>query len=197
MAGERPRRSSAHYGGERVVAESADAVVRRGYESFKAAAGAHSDGLMACTVTLYYRTSISLGTIKRSDLKPGASDTPVKVTLLGYGSTEGATGTGHGHAEMDALHDLFFDVCGGDPEKILATKERGLWIQCEGKSCCLHCSAVLGLLNALPATHATTKSNKSMGSTQWSVPPKMRDCLSMLTGVPAATFLQFSETSSV
>lgn len=184
MAGERSRRASTSRGS----VEDPDSVVRRGYTAFGAKEAAHSDGSMRCAVTIHFKTSTVIGTIRRDD-----KDVPVRL-VWPRDSVEGATGAGHGHAEMDALHDLFFVVLEGNAERIVDVVKRGLAIQCEGKSCCLHCSSVLGLLGALPLTDATTKSPKPMGSTEWSVPPAMRDCLSMLTGIPAATFLSFSAT---
>lgn len=183
MAGERSRRASTSR-----PTEDADDVVRRGYAAFAATESTHSDGSMSCTVTIYYKTSTVLGTVKRSD-----RDVPVRL-VWPRDTIEGETGTGHGHAEMDALFELFFGICGGNQERIIDTVKRGLAVQCEGKACCLHCSAVLGLLGVLPLTDATTKSPKPMGSTEWSVPPAMRNCLALLTGLPAKTFLGFSGT---
>lgn len=137
----------------------ASKLIQDGWNAFSAAEGEGGDGEESCTVKLYY----------------GAG-----------GSCEvcGATGQGHGHAEMDAIWKLFMDVCGGDIEKF--RKYLGtLKIECEDKPCCRRCSAILGLLKAA-ATAGTKKTSKNMGSTEWSLVPDLRRLLEGLLGHPDA-----------
>jgi hypothetical protein len=62
--------------------------------------------------------------------------------------TEGNTGKGNGHAEMDALHK-FIPIMTSE-KKEFKDYEGKLKIQCEGKPCCAQCSAILGALNIQP-----------------------------------------------
>ena len=98
----------------------------------------------------------------------GKQTTSVTLDLGRRVKYEGKTGQGHGHAEIDALYQA------------LIRNERdvdflnGSVLTCEAKSVCVHCATILGLLRIRPSVR-TFKTSKTMGSTQWSLPPDLRD----------------------
>ncbi len=105
----------------------------------------------------------------------------VKKTSDGSESTEvwlawggedfqGRTGQGHGHAEMDALHQIAIQIKSGDLDIDVGDKT----VQCEAKPCCVNCASVLGLLGFVPLDDGTTKTRATMGSTQWTVTPAVK-----------------------
>jgi cytidine deaminase len=107
------------------------------------------------------------------------------VTGLQFNHVEGSTGQGHGHAEMDALHKFWTDICAKDLTTFISYRKK---IQCESKPCCVRCSAVLGLLGIEALDEDTRKTRSTMGSTEWAVTPDVRELLAEVTSQPAQSF---------
>jgi len=79
---------------------------------------------------------------------------------------EGATGKGHGHAEMDALHE-YIDAQGGVDNAVAHFKRaRGLVVECTEKPVCVRCTQVLKTLG-FACSEDTKWGSDSMGSTEW------------------------------
>lgn len=82
---------------------------------------------------------------------------------------DGATGRGHGHAEMDALHD-FVEAMGGVEEAVAALgRYKSLKVRCESRPVCSQCGAVLQALGFELYSEETEWGDKTMGSTEWAV----------------------------
>lgn len=106
------------------------------------------DGISTCKADLYFRDDIIA---------------PKKDRWMFY---PGSTGTGH--AEMNALHQFINDICSNNVDILeLFVENKGLRIDCSAKPCCRRCSSVLGALKVIPWDNETTKTTKTMGSTQW------------------------------
>lgn len=92
------------------------------------------------------------------------------------GPIEGLTGRGHGHAEMDALHELLEKV--GDEVMKGILEEGAVSLDCVAKPCCVHCSTMLGMLNVRARTPATMKSRHTMlAGGAWSVSLRLKTFL--------------------
>jgi hypothetical protein len=109
-------------------------------------------------------------------------------TGLQFNHVEGSTGQGHGHAEMDALHKFWTEICVEDLTVFVSYQKK---IQCESKPCCVRCSAVLGLLGIEALDPDTKKTRATMGSTEWAVTSEVRDLLAQVTSQPAESFSSF------
>jgi hypothetical protein len=108
-----------------------------------------------------------------------------------FNHVNGSTGMGHGHAEMDALHIFWTEICGQDLATFVSYRKT---IQCEAKPCCVRCSAALGLLGICALSEETKKSRASMGSTEWAITPDVRSLLSIVTAQPADAFSSFGSS---
>lgn len=92
---------------------------------------------------------------------------------------EGNTGKGHGHAEMDALHQ-YVDSFDSVQSAVTAFKRlRVKNVECTEKEVCKRCTFVLQTLG-FSACEETEWGEKSMGSTEWGVSMKVRDFLRSL-----------------
>ena len=140
----------------------------RGYEAFRATEEEIDDGKQDCTATIHYMS--------------GAE----KV-----GSVSGSTGEGNGHGEMSALFWFLVDTCKGDHETF---GDALLEVECLAKSCCMRCSAILGLLDVWPRGK-TYKAPKSMGGTQWGLHVDLAAAIATKTGVDARVLRAFGALS--
>ncbi len=78
----------------------------------------------------------------------------------------GRTGRGHGHAEMDALHNFIEDQGGVEDAIVAFNATSSRKVECLAKPVCKRCRTILeGLEFTLSGT--TKWGTKSMGSTQW------------------------------
>jgi hypothetical protein len=149
------------------VRQSPEEVFRRGWEAFDTEERTGGDGDMTCVAKIEFRVK-------------GGGDSFSQEFV-------GSTGTGRGHAEMDALTQFIAVECNWD---VGAFQRYDVQVVCTDKPCCCRCAAVLGLLR-VSAGHGTYKSPRGMGSTQWGVSPDMRAFLGAFTGVHPDVFHEF------
>jgi hypothetical protein len=97
--------------------------------------------------------------------------------------TNGKTGSGMGHAEMVALHNIimYLQGLGMSIDKIAEKLTDGTYeidLTCESKSCCVQCSVILGHFNVKPFDFSTTKCKVTMlGGGSWGMSSKVKDTL--------------------
>lgn len=101
----------------------------------------------------------------------GGETTSVTLVIAG---TQFSASSGAGHAEMRALTNYI--QSGGTVATLLALDSDDKVVQCEEKPCCAKCSAILGLLG-FSGSARTKKTKSTMGSTQWALPPVLREAL--------------------
>lgn len=139
-----------------------------GYEAFLATEKEVEDGKQDCSATIHYMS--------------GAED---------VGSVSGATGEGNGHAEMSALYWFLSVYCKGNHETF---GNALLEVECLAKSCCMRCSAILGLLGVWPRGE-TYKAPKHMGGTQWGLNEDLAKAIAAKTGVDHRVLRAFGSLS--
>lgn len=128
-------------------------ILRRGYRAFAARkSSGGGDGRAECQATLDY----------------------------GDDSVEGATGRSHGHAEMDALHNFWVDVCEKDLETFKQKLKDGVTIECTAKPCCARCAAILGAFGIAP-TDETYKTRRILtGGGVWGMSLDLKNLMRQL-----------------
>jgi hypothetical protein len=98
------------------------------------------------------------------------------ASLTIYGETyNGSTGRGHGHAEMDALHQ-FVERYGADAPDVLVGLTTPVSVTCPSRPVCVKCSRVLQELGFVLGP-GTVWGTATMGSTEWGCSLKVRDFL--------------------
>ena len=131
----------------------AAAKLKAGFDTFGATRrDDHNDGAEECAARLYYQF-------------PGQAVMYV----------DGHTKNGNGHAEMDAILTFWLSIC---KRNVALFVHANLWIACRAKSCCVHCSGILGCLGISPYWQ-TYKSRKSMGIS-YAIHHELRRLLCML-----------------
>lgn len=90
---------------------------------------------------------------------------------------DGSTGRGHGHAEMDALHNYIEAMGGVDAAIRSFDRARTRTVECEEKPVCKRCTTVLETLK-FKCSSNTVFSEESMGSTQWGASMNVKAFLS-------------------
>lgn len=85
----------------------------------------------------------------------------------------GYTGRGHGHAEMDALHNF---ITLNDRSLDILQSARNKTVSCPSRPCCRKCSAVLKKLG-FKTVSGSSFSDTPMGSTEWGVSLEVRKLL--------------------
>ncbi|MFO1369513.1 MAG: hypothetical protein U1F46_11010 [Marinagarivorans sp.] len=111
--------------------------------------------------------------------------------------TNGKTGSGLGHAEMVALHNviLYLQGLGMSIDKIAEKLTDGTYdieLTCESKSCCVQCSVILGHFRVKPFDFDTTKCKVTMlrgGS--WGMSAKVKDTLKAILKRDKGTLNQY------
>jgi hypothetical protein len=144
-------------------------------------------------ITFLQEGFVNFQAVSTNDAGDGSEECTVTLHYTG-GSVEGKTGNGHGHAEMDALHQLWADVCNKDVDTFL-TYSRNLKLDCTDKPCCVKCSTVLGWMGVVPRTTATKKTPYTMGKTSWNVSTDVLNLIREVTRVPTDAFQQFANMS--
>ncbi|MDH5179605.1 MAG: hypothetical protein OEZ39_17100 [Gammaproteobacteria bacterium] len=128
--------------------------------------------------------SIDLGKKIKND-----SSTKCQVGMILYHkdkqiyAPKGKTGSGMGHAEMSALHNMIeycesLDISQEQFAKNIVSGDFKIEVGCEEKSCCVQCSVVLGHFNAVAFDFDTVKCKKTMlGGGAWGMSQKVKAVL--------------------
>ena len=137
-------------------------LLDEGYAKFTAREHTHGDGKLACKVILH------VDLIDGEEAVDGIRD--------GYA---GATGKGEGHAEMNALQQIVeaFNSSVDDFGKY------SFRIECLEKSCCVRCSAVMGLIGATPVGRTYKSPESFLGGGSWALTPTLRAFLAKYLGM--------------
>jgi len=101
-------------------------------------------------------------TIQRAK-KAESTSVRLKIKSTWY---DGETGKGHGHAEMDALHEYIGAQGGVDNAVAHFKRARGLVVECTKKPVCVRCTLVLKTLG-FECSEDTVWGVDPMGSTEW------------------------------
>lgn len=132
-------------------------LMRRGWKDFNVSEGQQGDGTQDTQVQMIFTITKPNGSRYRKWF-------------------DGKTGVGHGHAEIDALYQIYEQYFEQrSPYKLQKDDKYSIEVVCESKPCCVHCAAIMGLLN-ITGSPKTEKSKKTAG-VSYSIPQKVKQML--------------------